>query len=252
MSDATLLQGEEKMKRPIVCIVQARMGSTRLPKKSMLTLGDEPLIVHVLKRAALSKRLDSLVLATTQLPEDDVLESTAKSLGFLVYRGHQSDLVDRYYNAATKFNAETIVRVPADNPLIHPTEIDRIIDYFLRNEVDFASNIGPLWGNGYPDGLGAEVFSMTKLRELHNNLTDPFHREHVTSYFRDNPKQFKLGTVPCPKEFSRPDIVLDVNTLADYKFISKLFSDLGKTTDFINISNIITWYDSQGATITND
>ena len=108
------------------------MGSTRLPKKSMMPLGGKPLLQNVFERVQLTKLVDEIVLATTKKSEDYVLVELAEGMGISVFRGHTSDLIDRYYHAAMKFKAGIIVRIPADNPLIHPAEVDRIIDYFLN------------------------------------------------------------------------------------------------------------------------
>ena len=231
-------------RRKVVCIIQARMGSTRLPGKSLMPLGGKPLIQNVIERICLAKSLDGVVLATTIKSEDDAIVSLGQELNVSVFRGHSTDLVDRYFQAAKKHKADVVVRIPADNPLIHPEEIDRIVNYFLRSEMDFASNICAYLDNEYPDGLGAEVFSIEKLEEIHLEVLDPRHREHVTTFFRENPDRFRLGTVKCPKEFRRPDIVLDINTKSDYEFIARLFDDLGAEKRLITILDIIPWYDS--------
>jgi len=230
--------------KKVVCIIQARMGSTRLPKKSMMLLGGKPLLQNIFERVQLTKLVDEIVLATTRKNEDYVLVELAENMGISVFRGHENDLVDRYYQAAMKFKAEIIVRIPADNPLIHPTEVDRIIDYFLnQKEIEFASNLGPFCDNGYPDGLGAEVFEMSLLKKL-LQINDLQYRETGPSYIFENPEKFSIGSVKCPKRFSRSDIILDVNTQEEYDFISKLFEDLSKPGELIHIEDIIPWYDS--------
>lgn len=221
------------------------MGSTRLPKKSMMPLGGKPLLQNIFERVKSAKLVDEIVLATTKKREDDVLVDLAKTLGILVFRGHPTDLIDRYYKAAIKFNADIIVRIPADNPLIDPVEIDRIVKYFLNNtEIEFASNLGPFCNNGYPDGLGAEVFEIPLLEKLLKINTSRHRQDTVPSYIFENPSEFKTGSVKCPQRFSRPDIVLDINTKEQYDFITKLFEDLSKPGQLIHIEDIIPWYDS--------
>lgn len=210
-----------------------------------MPLADRPLLGHVLQRARRARALDEVVMATTTLPLDDPLVPLAREYGASVFRGHPTDLVDRYYHAALVHGADVVVRIPADNPLIHPREIDRIVEYYLTHDVDFASNITSFLGNEYPDGLGAEVFSMVRMKELFDTVTNPRDREHVTTYFRENPQSFRCGTVPCPPEFRRPDVVLDVNTPEDYAFISRLFAALQRPNALIDITEIIPWYDLQ-------
>ena len=221
------------------------MGATRLPGKSMMPLAGKPLLQHVLERAKLAQLLDEVVLAIPVSKEDDILVSLVEKTVVKLFRGHPTDLVHRYYHAAKTFNADIVVRIPADNPLIHPSEIDRIIAYYMDEDVDFASNIAPFLDNEYPDGLGAEIFSFKLLEQIYHTVDDARHREHVTTYFRENPEKFRLGTVKCPAEFRRPDIVLDINTTQEYEFIAKLFEDLSKKGELIHITEIIPWYDSQ-------
>jgi spore coat polysaccharide biosynthesis protein SpsF len=231
--------------KKIACIIQARMGSTRLPKKSMMPLGGKPLLQNVFERVQLTELVDEIVLATTKKSEDDVLVELAESMGISIFRGHPTDLIDRYYHAAIEFKAEIIVRIPADNPLVEPTEIDRIINFFLnQKEIEFASNLGPFCNNGYPDGLGAEVFEISLLKRLLRINVSRHRQDTVPSYIFENPDEFNIGSVKCPKRFSRPDIILDINTKEQYNFIAKLFKDLSKPGELIHIEDIIPWYDS--------
>ncbi len=226
----------------IVAVIQARMGSSRLPQKSTMLLAGKPLVDHVLERALGSKLITKVVVAIPGTPENEPIARRAERLGVAIFRGSENDLVRRYYDAALAFKADVVVRMCADNPLIHPSEIDRIIKTFIDQKFDFASNVGPVMGNDYPDGLGAEVFTFEALRWVHENMHDAYCREHVHENFYRNKNRFKLGTVMCPKEFAYPDIVLDINTKQEYDFISKLFTDLQQPGQLINIMDIIPWY----------
>ncbi len=226
----------------IINIIQARMGSTRLPKKSLMPLAGRPLVDHVMERAKKSRLITEVVMAIPGTPDNEPIAERAKLQGVDVFRGSENDLIDRYYRAAVQYKADIIVRICADNPLIHPSEIDRMIQYFLDHDFDFCSNVGPVMGNNYPDGLGAEVFSFKALEWIHANVTDPHCREHPHENFYRNKDRFNLGTVPCPGELACPDIVLDINTREEYDFISKLFTDLQKPGELIHIMDIIPWY----------
>jgi spore coat polysaccharide biosynthesis protein SpsF len=227
----------------IVCIIQARMGSVRLPQKSMMLLGSKPMLQHVIERTKQSKLVSSVVLATTEEDGDDVLALLAETLDVKLYRGHSSDLVDRYYNAALKESADIIVRIPADNPLVHHTEIDRGIDHFVNSKYDFTSNIDPYLNNGYPDGFGAEIFNFSALEKIYSLVKSKYHREHVTSFFRDEQHDFNCGSCLCPPEISRPDVVLDVNTKDEYNFMNKLIGRLEKEERENCIASIYRVYD---------
>jgi spore coat polysaccharide biosynthesis protein SpsF len=227
----------------VILIMQARMGSTRLPGKSMMPLAGEPLIMRIIERVKRCKRLDLIVLATTQKPQDSPLCEIAEQCGIEVFRGSENDLVDRYYQAAKKFQADYIVRLPADNPVVEPAEIDRIVDHHLRSDDDFSANTHNILNNQYPDGLGAEVFSTQKLKEVWESTTDPRNREHPHTYFYEHPEKYRIGTVKCPKEFRRPDLVLDVNTQEEYEFVASIYDTLYPKNPNFHITEIIKWYD---------
>lgn len=229
-------------KKKVVAVIQARMGSSRLPRKSLMPLAKKPLVDHVMERLLKAQRIDAIVMAIPQTPDDDAIATRAQHLGVAVYRGSENDLVDRFYHAAKQYSADIVVRVCADNPLIHPTEVDRCIDYFLSNDFDFVSNVTNVMGNNYPDGLGAEVFRFSALKWIYENIHDSYGREHVHSNFYNHQDKFRLGTVTCPIEFAYPEIVLDINTPQEYAFISKLFADLQSGDNLITIQQIIPWY----------
>ncbi len=227
----------------VVLILQARMGSTRLPGKSMMDLAGAPLVVRMIERIRRCTRVDQVVLATTQKPEDDVLEKVAYSYGITAFRGSESDLVDRYYQAALAFKADVIVRIPGDNPAPEPDEIDRVILYHLQSNNDFSSNYPDVLDNGYPDGIGAEVFSFEALDRVWKTVSDPRNREHPHTNFYEHPEIFKIGTIECPPEFRRPDIILDVNTPEQYEFMAQMYDYLYSRNPKFGILDIIQWYD---------
>jgi len=234
----------------IVLIVQARMGSTRLPGKSMADLAGHPLLWHVLQRVRRARSLDAIVLATTSKPEDDVLAGVADACGVSTFRGSPHDLLDRYYQAAKAFEADVVLRLPADNPVAEPEEFDRIVDFHLTGQSEFSSNLAQVFENGYPDGIGAEVFNFRDLEEVWAANSDPRQREHVHLNFFDyasqtpaQPSRFRVGTVQCPEAFRRPDLVLDVNTPEQYAFMAQLYAHLYPRNPNFHITEIIDWYD---------
>lgn len=157
--------GEKKYKK-VVAIIQARMGSKRKPGKSMADLAGKPLLYRFIERVVRAKTLDEIVLATTRKKEDDVLVGISKELNISFFRGSENDLIDRYYQAAKQFKADIVVRLCADNPVIEPGEIDRIVEYHLQSDNDFSSNTHNIDNNGYPDGLGAEVYNFITIEKL--------------------------------------------------------------------------------------
>jgi len=237
--------------RHVVLILQARMGSARLPGKSMLGLAGAPLLTRILERVRRSRRADQIVVATTRNSEDDVLAGLAADHGVATFRGAENDLVDRYYQAARAFGADVIVRLPADNAIPEPAEIDRIIEFHLRGQSEFSSNLAEVFGNGYPDGIGAEVFDLATLEQVRADCGDPLRREHPHLNFFDyetqtaaRPERYRVGTVRCPSAFRRPDLRLDVNTRQDYEFMARLYQDLHPGNPQFHITDVIDWYDN--------
>lgn len=239
------------MSQKVVAIVQARMGSTRLPGKSLMPLAGKPLVYRVLERIIPSKNIDQIVLAIPNTTENRVLSEIAYELGVSVFAGSEDDLVDRYYQAAEKFDARYVVRIPADNPAPQSSEIDKIIEHHVKlKTAGFSSNLAEVFGSRYPDGIGAEIFDFELLEETWKNQNDPKKREHVHLNFFDYGTQIPVdsrwcpvSTVKCPEEFARPDVILDVNTLQQYRYMALLYEDLYRKNAHFSIQDIIAWHD---------
>lgn len=235
----------------VALIIQARMGSKRLPGKSVMDLAGAPLVGRILERVKRCQRVDEIVLAIPDTLENKILLSLGQNYGVTVFAGSENDLVERYYQAAIASNADFIVRLPADNATPEPSEIDRIIEHhLLLGRPGFSSNLSPIKNSGYPDGIGAEVFDFTLLSEARNRDPCPMKREHVHLNFFDYSTQTAvdevwcpISTVSCPDEFCRPDLVLDVNTQEQYEFMRELYEYLYPENQDFHITDIIRWYD---------
>jgi spore coat polysaccharide biosynthesis protein SpsF len=235
----------------VAAIVQARMGSTRLPGKSLMPLAGVPLAGRVLERIKTATRIDKLVLAIPDTSENDSLEKLAQDYGVSVFRGSEIDLVDRYYNAAKNLSCKYVVRIPADNPVPQASEIDRIIDHHLSlNRPGFSSNLAQVYGSKYPDGIGAEIFDFELLEEAFEDFSDSSKREHVHLNFFNyatqkavDEKWCPISTVNCPSDFARPDIILDVNTQDQFEYMANLYKDLYPSNPNFDIKDIINWHD---------
>lgn len=237
----------------VVMILQARMGSMRLPGKSMMDLAGEPLVGRILERVKRCQHVDEIVLAIPDSQDNLPLRTLGEHWGVSVYAGSEEDLVDRYYQAALSYRADIIVRIPADNAVPQHQEIDRIINYHLENPIPgFSSNLSEINNSGYPDGIGAEVFDFCLLKDVWSTEIDKFKREHVHLNFYNydtqcavNEDWCPINTVSCPEGFRRPDLILDVNTLNQYRFIKKLYLDLYHKNPNFSILDVIIWYDSE-------
>ena len=172
----------------IVAIIQARMGSTRMPKKVMQKIIDTPLIKILFDRVSQSKKINKIILATTTNHNDDLLAKYLKHINYDVYRGDEINVLDRYYQAAEKENADVIVRITGDCPLVDAELIDQLITGFVDNGADYASNREPAT---YPDGLDVEVFTREVLEDAKNNARTSYQKEHVTPYIINSNKYSK-------------------------------------------------------------
>ena len=199
-----------------VAIIQARMGATRLPNKMMLHLHGYPICEWVFRRVSSAKHIDNVIFALPDTPQDNLLENFLNSIGASTIRGSESDLVSRFIKASKKTAADYIVRVCADNPLICPSEIDRLIVFYNNEKCDYAYNHIPK-DNSYPDGLGAEICTMKLLEEINKKASTAEHREHLFNYIWDNHTDYKIKTFIAPEELAYPKLKLDLDPFEDYK-----------------------------------
>jgi glutamate-1-semialdehyde 2,1-aminomutase len=193
------------MDERVVAIVQARLGSIRLPRKVLQVALGEPMIGHVITRVGRSHTIDQIVLAIPDTSDNDPLAEWAVAAGVDVYRGSEHDVLDRYYQAARGAGATAVVRVTGDCPLIDPGVIDEVVHRFSTGEYDYVSNADPAT---YPDGLDTEVFSMAVLEQAWRHGTEPADREHVTPYLRRS-AQFRRSNVANPVDLSAYRWTLD-------------------------------------------
>lgn len=172
----------------VVCITQARMGSTRLPGKVLRPVKNRPLLQYHLSRLAGAESLDQIVVATTTAAEDDVIERFCRERGVAVFRGSGNDVLDRYYQCATAYDAGIVVRVTADCPLIDPALIDLVVDSYRAQQP--AADYVRLNTGYYPLGVDAEVFAFSALEKAWREADQPDFREHVTPYLYKRPDLF--------------------------------------------------------------
>lgn len=204
-------------------IIQTRIGSTRLPGKVMLELFGKPVIQHVIERIVQAKEIDEIVIATTNLTQDDVIAKEAKKNGVKCFRGSEEDVLSRYYYAAVKYEIETVVRVTSDCPLIDPFITDSIIKCFKDNNFDIVTNASSdLETRTYPRGLDTEVFSFKVLEDAFNYARKTYQREHVTPYIYENSKN--IYYYKDSQNYSKYRWTLD--TYEDFELIKTIYSKL--------------------------
>ena len=205
-----------------VLIIQARMGSLRLPNKMMKKISNLSLIEWVVKRVKKTKKLKKIIIATTKNKKDDALKRIAKKNNIYFFRGSNNDVLNRYYEAAKQFKGNTIIRVCADNPFIDFEQINLLINKFKKKKYDYICNHQNKLNSKYADGFGAEIFSMKILKKINQKASRKDQRQHVTKYIWDHKNQFKILSLPAAKELAYPRLKFDINTQKDFVSIKNL------------------------------
>lgn len=219
----------------VVAIIQARMGSTRLPEKVLGLLGDKPLIHHVFARLAPSKKVNKFVLATTTDPKDDLLEKWARENKIDYYRGSINDVLDRYYQAALKYSPDIVVRITADDPFKDYRMLDQMIDRLQKENLDFISNNNP---PTFPEGLDLEVMKFSALEKSAKSAKDPFEREHVTQFVYRNPSQFKIAN-HTNAAGNLSALRWTIDTQADMTMAKKVYEELYSANTLFQYEQIL-------------
>jgi spore coat polysaccharide biosynthesis protein SpsF len=204
----------------IVAIIQARMGSTRLPGKVMMDLAGSPMLARVYRRCRRARTPDLVMIATTTGPQDDVIADYCAGQDWPCFRGSEADVLDRYYQAALREGADPVVRITADCPLIEPEFIDLTVTRFLESRpLDYATNL--LEADTFPRGLDVEVIAFAALASAWREDDNPAWREHVTPYIYHHPEKFRLLEVMSPVEF--PRLRWTVDTPEDLALIRNIY-----------------------------
>ncbi len=210
-----------------IAIIQARMGSTRLPGKVLMDLGGETTLARVVRRLGRARRIDGIIVATTTAQTDGAIVRECSRLGIPCFRGSEEDVLDRYYQAASLAAAGTVVRITSDCPLIEPALVDQTIGTFFDQRADYASNVFP---RTYPRGLDTEVFTMSALERAWREASAHYQREHVTPYFCEHPERFHLVAHEGPQDCSHYRWTLD--TVEDLQLIRTIFRRFSNRDDF--------------------
>ena len=178
--------------KKIVTVIQARTGSSRLPGKVTKEILGRSLLIRMVERVQASTLKGCIVVATTTDKEDDVIEDICQDNRILCYRGSALDLLDRHYQAGKWQEADAVVKIPSDCPLIDPRVIDKVLQYYLDNNFEYVSNLHPAT---YPDGNDVEVMNFSTLEKAWREAKKDFEREHTTPYLWEHPEKFSIGNV---------------------------------------------------------
>ena len=233
-----------KIGKRITAIIQARMSSSRLPGKVLLTIEKKPILYYVIKQARASKLINDIIIATTTSPKDDVIVNYCKKNHIRYFRGSGNDVLERYYECAKKFKCDPIVRITSDCPLIDPNVIDKAIRRFLKNSYDYVSNNidkkGNIWQNSecnYPHGMTVEISSFRALEKAWKEAKKPSEREHVFPYVQFNPTLFVISNVKNKTNLSY--LRCTVDRIEDLKFVREVYKRISKHKKFVRINDIL-------------
>jgi spore coat polysaccharide biosynthesis protein SpsF len=217
-----------------IAIIQARMTSTRLPGKVLKTIKGKPLLEHVIRRIRYSKNLGDTIVATVDSIDSTPVIELCNKLDVKTFAGSEYNVLERYYEASKKYDAQIILRITADCPLVDPDVIDLMIERFLASDCDYLSNT---MVRTYPRGLDVEIFTFTALEKAFNEATKDYEKEHVTPYIIKHPDIFKLESFINKDDYSM--FRLTVDTIEDFNLIIEIYNRLYKENEIFKLSEII-------------
>ncbi len=220
----------------IIATIEARMTSSRLPGKPLLLAEGISMLEHLVRRLRTCSSLDKIILATTTNDADDILVEHAQNIGIDFFRGSEENVMQRVLDAAIFFNAEIIVEITGDCPIIDPQLIEQAIAIFQNNDVDYVSN-----GNirSYPDGMDVQVFRKDVLAKSASMTKDMLDREHVTLHIRNNADIFSRINILSPPELYWPELGLTLDEEADYKLLKEIISYFEKDNPIFSCGEVI-------------
>ncbi len=221
-----------------VCIIQARMGSSRLPGKVMKPLAGKEALWHVWDRVRHCRLIDEIVIATTTEPADQAIEDYCKREGWNITRGSEHNVLARYHQAAVAYAADIIIRVTSDCPLIDPNILTRLINEFDPAEVDYMSINYPT--RSFPVGCDCEIMTFAALDQAKREATKDFDREHVTTYLYTNPDLFRLAGLVNSRDQS--DVRLTLDTPEDYELLAAIYERYYRPGDIIALADAVKFH----------
>lgn len=214
-------------------IIQARTGSSRLPKKVLMKLPHNSKITvlqQVIRRVKKLKDINQVIIATTKKEKDDIIVNISRKEKVNYYRGSENNVLKRYYLAAKKFQLDIIIRVTSDCPCIDPEIIKQLLDFHKKSKSDFTSNCIT---KTFPHGVDAEVFTFSTLESAYQNATLDYEKEHVSEYILKHPKKYKIASYKASKKYYFPDIRITLDTKEDYVLMCLLYDFLQKKPLFL-------------------
>ena len=213
--------------KKITVMIQARTGSTRLPGKVLSKIENKNMIWHVINRVKKIKSVQQIALITTNEESDQILLDIAKDEDIIGFAGDETNVLNRHYQCALKISADPIIRITCDCPIVDPSLVEEMLQFFLTHDYDYVSNIHPAT---YPDGLDVEIFSFQTLKKVVSSAKLKSEREHVTTYIEKHPELFNTFNFENNEDLS--NIRLTVDQEEDLELIQNLYSIFSPKNDF--------------------
>ena len=229
-------------KKRVGITIEARANSTRLPQKILKPILGRPMLAHIIDRLKKVTRADTIVLATTDQPEDDPVFELAKKEGIHCYRGSSEDVLDRVLQAAKKYDIDIIVETCGDCPVIDSRILDQQIQAFLNNNIDY---VGCHLVQTFPYGLDAKVFRTETLEEVAGLTSDPADRENVSLYIYEHPERYRLLNIEAEGRCRRPDLRLVVDYEEDFILVEHLYKELYYKDSNFSYEDILDLFESR-------
>ena len=219
-------------------ILQARLGSKRLPGKVLKKINGKTILEYTIERLKKTKLSKNIIVATTKREEDQKIIKVAKKTNCLTFRGSTNNVLNRYYKAAVYYRVKNIVRICSDSPLIDPKIINKVYFFYLKNNYDYVSNkIFP----SYPIGMGVDILNFQSLKKANNLAKNSFEKEHVTVYIKNRPKKFKIKNIGLKKKLLSYRVVLDY--AEDFNLISNMLKYFTKQRKDFSLKDIVKYID---------
>lgn len=224
------------MSKKVIAIIQARMGSTRLPGKVLMNIKGKTILHHVVDRVKEAKKIDEVIVATTTLDKDNAIVEELKKINCNYYRGSEENVLDRYYNAAKTYEGDIIIRITSDCPLIDPNLIDEMIDYYLSHDYEMVTNAGvDMKYRTYPRGLDTEIFSFDALETAWKMANKEYQKEHVTLYIYESESNIYY----FKNKIDLSKYRLTVDTKEDFRLIKEIYENLYIDGKYFYLDDII-------------
>ncbi len=227
---------------PVWAVVAGRMGSSRLPGKTLAPLAGRPSLAHIIDRLKTVPELDGIVVATVDRPLEDPIRACAAQAGVACFSGDEDDVLGRTLEAARAVGAEVVVQVTGDCPMVDPAIVSRAVRTFAEGGSDYVSSV--LGGETWPVGCDVEVFATRTLAAVDALDLEPSHREHVSLYIYEHPAHYALRGIQATGEERRPDLRMTLDTADDLRLLAALYDALWRPGRPIALLDAIRWCDA--------